>query len=189
MTLAELCEKFLKALVKVCLSVCVFFFYVCVLFWITSVFLNLSATVAASKRQHSWDWSHLSEIYPVWSLGAREGHRRPALSQRILLGLVAWQHWLIGLAGLRKGLARAEGIRSLPLIIFSLHSSESWGRSHKIKALPSCLREGYYAHRGEERDIAGFVWSLSPTSHTAHRGVMLQLLRVTSDVIVIEDLP
>ncbi len=112
---------------------------------------HLPAT-AASKRQHSWDWSHLSEIYPAWSLGAQEGHRRPAHSQHFLLGLVAWQRWLIGLARLRKGLAWAGGIRSLPLIIFSLHSSESRGHGRKIKALPSCLRGGVITHTGERRE-------------------------------------
>lgn len=121
---------------------------------------SLQLATAASKRHHSWDWSQLSEIYPAWSLGAQKGHRRSAHSQRILLGLVAWQHWLIGLAGLRKGLARAGGIRSFPLIISSLHSSESWGHGHKIKALPSCLREGYYAHRGAERGrLCVAAWS------------------------------
>lgn len=172
------------------------FLYVCAVLWITthystSVFLSeslfispsLQLPIAASKRQHSCHCSHLSEIYPAWSFGAQEGHRRPAHSHRILLGAVAWQHWLIGLARLRKGLARAGGIRSLPLIIFCVRSSESWGRGRKIKALLSCLRGGYYAHRGAGRDTAGFVWFLSLTSHTAHRSVMLQLPTVACDMI------
>lgn len=58
----------------------------------------------------------------------------------------------------------------------------------KIKALPSCLRGGYYAHGGAERDTAGFVWSHSLTSHNAQGGVLLQLLTVASDVIVIDAL-
>lgn len=171
------------------------FLYVCAVLWITthystSVFLSeslfispsLQLPIAASKRQHSCHCSHLSEIYPAWSFGAQEGHRRPAHSHRILPGAVAWQHWLIGLARLRKGLARAGGIRSLPLIISCVCSSESWGRGRKIKALLSCLRGGYYAHRGAGRDTAGFVWFLSLTSHAAHRSVMLQLPTVACDM-------
>lgn len=117
-----------------------------------SISPSLQLDIAAGKRQHSWDWSHLSEIYPGWSLGAQEGHRRPAQSQCILLGLVAWQHWLIGLAGLRKGLARAGGIRSLPLIIFPLHSSESWGHGHKKLKPCHHVWEGVITHTGEQRD-------------------------------------
>lgn len=104
---------------------------VCTLPWITTLLSLLSPSTRvrfyaspcnfqACRRQLSWDRSHMSEIYPPWSFDTREGHRHTTHSQRILLGLVAWQRWLIGLAGLRKGLARAEGIRSLPLIILSL---------------------------------------------------------------------
>lgn len=101
---------------------------------------SLRLAISACRRQHSWDWCHLSEIYPLWSFGTQESHWHPTHLQRILLGLVAWQHWLIGLAGLRKGLARAKGIRSLPLIILSLRSAESWGRSHENQS-PAFMSE------------------------------------------------
>lgn len=160
-----------------------FFFASVVLFVCTHLHITqLHLTIAASRKiLHSGDWSHLNETDPGWSLGAQEGHWCPAQLQNILLGLVSWQHWLIGLVGLRKGLAQDRGIRSLPLIIFSLCSSESWGHSHKIKALPSCLRGAYYTGGGDEGDVVGFVRLLSLASSTDHHGVMLQLLTVTRD--------
>lgn len=58
-------------------------------------------------------------IYLFTSSSGQEGQRHSAPSLHILLGPVSWQHSLIGLAGLRQGLAQSGGIRSLPLIISS----------------------------------------------------------------------
>lgn len=111
------CGSFVKAL---CVPVCTLSL-LSLLFPSTRVpFYASPCNLQACRRQLSWDRSHLSEIHPPRSFDTREGHRHTTHSQRILLGLVAWQRWLIGLAGLRKGLARAEGIRSLSLIILSL---------------------------------------------------------------------
>lgn len=89
----------------------------------------------------------------------------PRNGTNALLGLVSWQHWLIVLAGWRRGLAQDGGIRSLPLIIFSLHSSESWGHSHKIKALPSCLRGVFYTQRSSARHSRLCVVAQSDTPY------------------------
>lgn len=113
----------------------------------------------------------------------------PAHSQRILLGLgclVTLADWV---SRVKKGSGTGRRNQITPIDhLHCVRSSESRGRGHKIKALPSCLRGGYYAHKGAERDMASFVWLLGLTSHTAHHSMMLQLLTVASDVIVIEAL-
>lgn len=183
--------------------VCVGQGYVCIfkepLLWITTHYSTAAAplligpslhlTYAASRRRRSWDWSHVSEIRTfMQSSGALEGQRHPAPSQHILLGLVSWQHWLIGLAGLRWGLAENGGIRSLPLIIFSLRFSES--RGHTATKSKPCHRvcgRRVAQTRGAGRDKRRLCL-VGLTSHIAHYCVMLPLLTVTSDVIVIEEL-
>lgn len=118
------------------------------------------------------------------SSGAQEGQRHPAPSQHILLGLVSWQHWLIGLAGLRRGLAQNGGIRSLPLIIFSLRFSESRGHTAtKSKPCGRRVAQTMGARRDKRR-----LCLVGLASHIAHYRVMLPLLTVTSGVIVIEEL-
>ncbi len=150
---------------------------------------HLPAT-AASKRQHSWDWSHLSEIYPAWSLGAQEGHRRPAHSHPHPPGTGCLATLADCVSRVKKG--SGMGRRNQITPIDHLLSALLWElRPWPQNQSPAIMSEkgGYYAHRGAERDVAGFVWLLSLTSHTAHHGLMLRLLTVTSDVIVIEDLP
>lgn len=130
---------------------------------------SLHLTYAASRRRRSGDWSHVSEIRTfMQSSGAQEGRRHPAPSQHILLGLVSWQHWLIGLAGLRRGLAQNGGIGSLPLIIFSLRFSESRGHT-ATKSKPChrvCGRRALHRQGELGETNAGFVWLVShPISH------------------------
>lgn len=132
---------------------------------------------AACKSRHICDWSHRIEIYPEWSLGAREGRWCPIQWQRILQGVVSQQHWLIGLAGLKRGLAQDGGIGSLPLIIFPLR--EPGPQKSKL-----CHR--VWDAGGGRGDTRRALCRL--TSHAACHGVMPRALAVVSDVIVIEEL-
>lgn len=84
---------------------------------------------AACKRRHICDWSHRSEIYPGWSLGAQEGRWRPIQSHRILPGVVSQQHWLIGFSRVKKG--SGTGRRNRITTIDHLPARESRGHGHK----------------------------------------------------------
>lgn len=158
-------------------------FHVGAVLWISvilrspSISPSLQIATAACKSRHIFDWSHRSEIYPGWSLGAQEGRWCPIQWQRILQGVVSQQHGLIGLAGLRRGLAQGRRNRITP--IDHLPSVRAWAT--KIKALLSSLRRR--RGRGETRRALCRL-----TSHTACHDIMPRTLVVVSDVIVIEEL-
>lgn len=112
---------------------------------------------SACRRHRSFGWIRLREMHPLWCFVSREGHQHTTHSQRILPGLVAWQRQLIGLARLRKGLARAGGIRSLPLIILSLSSTENWGRSYRKNLSHALVSEWGVITRSEVAGLFGRI--------------------------------
>lgn len=122
-------------------------------------------------------------------LAARKASDTPPHRCTSSWGPVSWQHSLIGLAGLRQGLAQSGGIRSLPLIISSPCTSlraqvtrpQNQSTAIASAAVPMLRQASQRRQRGLcSRSLA--------TQITCHCVAPLPPLTVTGHVIVMEEL-
>lgn len=104
-------------------------------------------------------------------------------------GPVSWQHCLIGLAGLRQGLAQSGGIRSLPLIISSPCTSLRAQVTHPQNQSPAITSAAVALLRPASPQRQRWLCSAGLASQIArHRVTPLPPLTVTGHVIVMEEL-
>lgn len=131
------------------------------------LFIGISAQRLCRQKITKLKPSERCTYIRLCLLAARKASDTPPHRCTSSWGPVSWQHSLIGLAGLRQGLAQSGGIRSLPLIISSpctsLRAQVTHSRNQSPATTSAAVAMLRQASLGDNVSFVHPVWQ--PKSH------------------------